>query len=260
MKETENIELKKSVGEWKEIIETISVEDLTNKILANTDPNVYPKISLKRIDNKDILVIEIKEFHEKPILAFGRPFKRIGKSTVRMSKDEYEKTIIEKHREELRFDNQVCKEARLSDINRDKVRVFLKKAKSERGLDVNPDLPIKEILMRLKLMKDGKLTNSAVLLFGNNPQNFFIQSEAKCVRFKGTDVTGTMIDMKNIGGNLIDQVVEVEKFIFDHISLISWIEDGKIERQERWEYPPRAIREALVNAIAHRDYRSQSKT
>ncbi|PIU67983.1 MAG: hypothetical protein COS84_02460, partial [Armatimonadetes bacterium CG07_land_8_20_14_0_80_40_9] len=136
---------------------------------------------------------------------------------------------------------------------------FIKKANIERGLDINPNLPMKEALMRLKFIKDGKLTNSAILLFCNNPQDFFIQSEVKCVRFKGTGVTGVMIDMKNIGGNLIDQIIETEKFIFSNISLRAWIEEGKIERQEKWEYPPKAIREALVNAIAHRDYRSSSK-
>jgi len=96
-------------------------------------------------------------------------------------------------------------------------------------------------------------------LFSNNPQDFFTQVEVKCVRFKGTDVTGTMIDMKSINSNLIDQVVETEKFIFDHISMSAWIESEKVERQEKWEYPPKAIRETLVNAIVHRDYRISSK-
>jgi ATP-dependent DNA helicase RecG len=236
-----------------------TIEELTNKIITNTDHKIYPKVSVEKMDNKDVLVIEVKKSSDLLVLAFGRPFKRIGKSTVRMSKDEYEKTIVEKHREELRFDNQICKSARLDDIDRNKVIEFLKKAKAERGLDISPKLPFKEALMRLKFIQDRRLTNSAVLLFGNNPQDFFIQAEVKCVRFKGTGVTGTMIDMKDIRGNLIDQLIEAEKFIFDHISLTSWIEEGKLERQEKWEYPPKAIREALANAISHRDYRSSSK-
>jgi ATP-dependent DNA helicase RecG len=287
-KESENIEFKKSVGEWREIVETVSafsntnggeivvgalnsgvilgikigkdsIEDLTNKIVTNTDPKVYPKIAVEKIEKKNVIVIEVKESADKLVLAFGRPFKRVGKSTVRMSKDEYETSILEKHKEKLHFDNQICKEARLKDIYKEQIKLFLKKAKTERGLDISSDLPAKEVLMRLKLMQNRKLTNSAVLLFGNNPQDFFIQAEAKCIRFKGTGVTGTMIDMKDIGSNLIDQVIEVEKFIFSHISLTSWIENGKIERQEKWEYPPKAIREALINAIAHRDYKSPSK-
>jgi len=287
-KESENLEFKKSVGEWKEIVETVAafsntsggriivgvlksgsivgmeigentIEDLTNKIVTNTDPKIYPKIAVEKIGEKNVIVIEVNESTDKLVLAFGRPFKRVGKSTIRMSKDEYETSILEKHKEKLRFDNQICEDTKLNDINNDGVIAFLKKAKTERGLDIEVNLSLKEILMRLKLIKDSKLTNSAILLFGNNPQDFFIQAEVKCVRFKGTGVTGTMIDMKDIGSNLINQVIEVEKFIFSHISLTSWIENGKIERQEKWEYPPKAIREALVNAIAHRDYRSPSK-
>lgn len=236
-----------------------TIEDLANKIVTNTDPKVYPKIAVEKIEKKNVIVIEVNESTDKLVLAFGRPFKRVGKSTIRMSKDEYETSILEKHKEKLRFDNQICENAKSNDINNDTVVTFLKKAKTKRGLDIKLDLSLKEILMRLKLIKDNKLTNSAILLFGKNPQSFFIQAEVKCVRFKGTGVTGTMIDMKDIGSNLIDQVIEVEKFIFSHISLTSWIENGKIERQEKWEYPPKAIREALVNSIAHRDYRSPSK-
>lgn len=288
LKETENVEFKNSTGEWREIVETISafsntsggkifvgmlnsskvlgikvgkdtIEDITNKIISNADPKVYPKISVEKVGNKDILVVEVKESSDKLILAFGRPFKRVGKSTVKMSKDEYEKAIIEKHREELRFDKQICKNAELQHINKKKFKTFLKTSCVERGLDISTKAPLTEALMRLKLLHNGNLTNSAILLFGKNPQDFFIQAEVKCVRFKGTGVTGVMLDMRDIGGNIIDQLAETEKFIFNHISLVSWIEDGKIERQEKWEYPPKAIREALANAISHRDYRSSSK-
>ncbi|MCK4250076.1 putative DNA binding domain-containing protein [candidate division WOR-3 bacterium] len=237
-----------------------TVEKLTNKITQNTDPPVYPKISIETMGSKNVIIIEVSESQDHLVLAFGRPYKRVGKSTIKMSKEEYERSILEKHKETLRFDSQINKKAQMKNIDSDKVVAFVKKAKTERGLDINADAPLEEVLSRLKLTQDNRLTNSALLLFGRNPQNFCLQAEVKCVRFKGTGVTGTMIDMKDIAGNIIDQLVEVEKFIFDHISLTSWIEDGKLERQEKWEYPPKAIREALANALAHRDYRSPSKT
>lgn len=236
-----------------------TIEDLTNKIHQNLDPKIHPKITTKRIENKEIIIIDVKESLDKTILAYGRPYKRVGKSTVRMSKEEYERRILEKHKEKLYFDSQVCKKAKLKDIDENKVRAFLKEAKSQRGLDIEEDSSLKDILMRLKLMINGKLTKAAILLFGKDPQDFFEQSEIKCVRFKGKDVTGEIIDLKPIREDLITQVKEAEKFIYNHISLHSWIESGKIQRQERWEYPPKAIREALVNAIAHRDYNSSSK-
>lgn len=289
LKESETVELKPSLSQADRIVATVAamanktggkivagisssgkvigiaigkdtVEKLTNKITQNTDPSVYPKITIETVDSKYLIVIEVPESQDHLVLAFGRPYKRVGKSTVKMSKEEYERAILEKHKETLRFDTQTNTIAQIRDIDSAKVIAFVKKAKTERGLDINPDSPLEEMLSRLKLKQDNKLINSAILLFCKNPQDFFLQAEVKCVRFKGTSVTGIMIDMKDIGGNLIDQLVEVEKFIFDHISLTSWIEDGKVERQEKWEYPPKAIREALANALAHRDYRSSSKT
>ena len=286
--ESEIVEFKKSTGESKEIIETISafsntkggkiiigvsksgkllgvdigkdtIEHLTNQISQNTDPRVHPHITIEKIKDKSIIIIEVKESSDHLVLAFGRPFKRVGKSTVKMFKDEYERLILEKHKEKLQFDIEICKQSNLSEIDTDKVKRFLREAISERGFDIDEKIPLKEILMRLKLMQVNKLTNAALLLFGKNPQKFFEQSEAKCIRFRGIDVAGEMIDLKPIGGDIITQVKEIEKFIYNHISLHSWIEPGKMERQEKWEYPPKAIREALANAIAHRDYRSTSK-
>jgi len=287
IKESEIIELKQSVGEWKEIVETAcafantlggkiyvgiadsgkvigtsigkgTIEDIRNKIINNTEPRIYPSIETDTIENKTIIIIEIKALANKFVLAFGRPYKRFGKSTIRISKDEYEKAIIQKYIEEIRFDIQTCAGASMKDIDKKNIKNFLIKAKDERRLDMPENLPPKETLMRLKLIEDNQVTNAAILLFGRNPQDYFLQSEIKCVRFKGQNVADTIIDMRNSGGTVIEQVIDTEKFIYDHISLNSWIEEGKIERQEKWEYPPKAIREALANAIAHRDYRSSS--
>ena len=280
--ESEIMEFKQSTGEWKEIIKTISafantrggkviiglsksgkllgieigkdtVESLTNKIFQNTDPKVHPRITVQKLDNKSLIVVEAKESSDHLVLAFGRPYKRVGKSTVRMSKDEYERSILEKHKDVLRWDNQICKQASLENINGEKVRWFLKKAKVERNLDIEPKISVKEILQKLDLLKENNPTNAAILLFGRNPQKCFLQAEMRCARFKGNKPVKPFIDMKVFGGNIIDQIDKALKFVLEHIPMKVYLA-GKPEREERYEYPPDALREGIINAICHRDY------
>ena len=286
--ESEILEFKESLSQWRRIIETISafsntrggtiivgvndkgkiigvsigkstIEDLTNKIITNTEPRIYPEITFKSVEGKDLIFIKVERYPYDVVLAFGKPYKRLGKSTIKIGKDEYKRKILEIYKKDLYFDGQICVDAKINDIDEKELKEFIQKAKSIRKLDIEDSTPVKQALTKLKLIKNGTLTNAGVLLFGKQPQDFFIQEGVKCIRFKGIDVTGEMLDFKEIEGNLLSEIKEVENFIFNNISLKAWIEEGKIERQEKWEYPPKAIRESLVNAIVHRDYHLQSK-
>jgi len=285
--ESETVEFKKSPSESKEIIKTISafantkggrifvgvsnygkvlgveigkdtVERLANQITQNTDSKVHPHIIIEKINDKQVIIVKVKESSDHLVLAFGRPYKRIGKSTLRMSKDEYERLILEKHKDKLYFDSQICKEATIKDIDKEKIKWFLKKVKAERNLNIDYSTSSVEALKRLNLLIDNKPTNAAILMFGKNPQRFFIQSEIRCARFKGIKAVKPFIDMKVINGSIYEQIDQTEKFILFNIKKAAWIEPGKIERQEKWEYPPDAIRGAIINAIAHRDYYSSA--
>jgi len=108
--ESEKLEFKKSAADMKAIIRTVAafsnssggkiiigvsdsgklsgvkigrdtVENLTNQILQNTDPKVHPRISVEKISGKNVIVIGVRESPDHLTLAFGRPFKRVGKST-----------------------------------------------------------------------------------------------------------------------------------------------------------------------------------
>lgn len=162
----------------------------------------------------------------------------------------------EKIKGSYKFDNQVCLWATLKDIDIGKVRGFLKKAKVARNLDINVNVYVKEAFKKLDLLVNSQLTNTAVLFFAKNPQKFFIQSEVRCARFKGVDVTDSFIDMKVLGGSIDEQIDQAEKFVLNNIKKSAWIVPGKIPREEIWEYPPEAIREAITNAVTHRDYQS----
>ena len=149
------------------------------------------------------------------------------------------------------WNERICERASLEDIDEEKVRWFLRRARYERRLELDPETPFREALDKLELLREGKPTNAAILLFGRKPQRFFIQSETRCARFKGAKPL-EFIDMKVFGGNIIDQREDAVEFVKEHIKLHAKIVG--MERVERWEYPIDAIREAITNAICHRDY------
>jgi ATP-dependent DNA helicase RecG len=235
-----------------------TLEELANHIKRNTDPQIFPTVKIQEVSGKKVVMVGVRENQEKPVFFKDKAYKRVGKTNQRISSSELRK-LAKESGERVYWDERVCEDASLEDIDEEKVRWFLKEARHKRGLDINESSPVEVALLRLKLLKDGKPTNGAVLLFGKDPQRRFIQSEVKCIRFKGVDVTGEMIDLRTVDRDAFDQLVETEKFIFNNIALSAWIEEGKIQRQERWEYPPKAIREALANAISHRDYETTSK-
>ena len=107
----------------------------------------------------------------------------------------------------------------------------------------------------MDLLKENKPTNAAILLFGKNPQRFFLQAEVRCARFKGNKPVKPFIDMKVFEGNITDQVDKALGFILEHTPMKVYLA-GKSEREEKYDYPPDALREAIINAICHRDYAS----
>ncbi len=284
--ESQTAEFKQSFAEMKEILEAIcafanteagtvlvgvsdkceviglkigkdTVEKIPQKIRETIDPNVFPSISVEKIEGKRIVAIEIPEAHEKPVFFKNVAYKRVGRANRKLSASEVRK-LAKETSEKVYWDEQICVGATPGDINEEKVRWFLKEARMQRGLDIPENTLVCEALMRLDLTKNKKLTNAALLLFGNELGRFFTRPEIKCIRFKGTGVTGHMIDFKVIEGNLFDQMIECEKFIYNNIKMAAWIEAGKLQRQEKWDYPADAIREALANALCHRGYQTSS--
>ncbi|MFO8110833.1 MAG: helix-turn-helix domain-containing protein [Thermoplasmata archaeon] len=232
-----------------------TLEKLANRIKVDTDPSIYPKISSNKLDGKDMIVIEIEEYHEKPVFYKDKAYKRVGKSTHRLNASEMRK-LAKNSGSKIYWDEQICERATLDDIDEDKVREFLKTAENKRDLDMRYN-SIQDALRKLDVLRDGRLTNACALMFTKESQRFFLQSEIKCGRFKGTS-TKEFIDMAEFSGPVHEQVDRSEKFVLRNIRKAAWIEPGKIERQEKWEYPLDAVREAITNAVVHRDYQSTS--
>jgi ATP-dependent DNA helicase RecG len=139
----------------------------------------------------------------------------------------------------------------LADLDPAAVRRFLIAAERERHLDINPETPLEEALEKLELRRDGQLTRAALLLFGRKPQHFLSQSEVCVARFRRTEPLH-FLDMQVIESTLIEQRTAILEFIRRHISMAAEVKG--LERKERWEYPLEALREAVANALCHREY------
>ena len=268
-------------------------EELANYIKRNTDPAIFPSVRVFDVEEavqqsqigrkrkesralnpkrskifsaksncgtasegKKIIVIEVKESTEKPVFFKNHAYKRVGKTKQRIFSSELRK-LAKESGAKVYWDELVWGEANFEDIAEEKVRWFLKEAIKQRGLNLSEDSPIKEVLTKLKLLRNGKLANAALLLFFKEPT--FLQSEVKCIRFSGNAPVKPYIDFQTIEGNAFDLVDKAEDFVLRNIRKSIRLVPGKVQREEKYEYPPDAIREAVVNAVAHRDYESPSK-
>jgi len=156
------------------------------------------------------------------------------------------------------FDTSVCDRATLKDISRKRVEWFLDTARRERGFPLKSNTSTKALLTHLNLLDNGEPTNAALLLFGANPQQFHRIAETKCIHCHGTEYRRPFASMQVYGGDLFEQADQARDFVLAKINRAIGTRAAGITAPATYELPPDAIGEAVVNAIAHRDYHSNA--
>ena len=196
--------------------------------------------------------MEVTESSTKPVYAFERALRRSGRTNQVLSPGEAAEMHLQSRGRT--WDYSVVADAGMRDVDPDKVKRFVGRARAARRLEIKPSTPARQVLRQLKLVRDAKPSVAGVLLFGRSPTQFLPQAAVRCARFKGeTEVT--FLDMQVVGGTVIEQVEAVMEFARRNLSMAAKIE-GALERKETWEYPLEALREAVINAVCHRDYAS----
>ncbi len=227
-----------------------TLDQLTTTISQATQPRIYPEIEHVEISEKSIIVITVPEGSSKPYLCKGTGYKRIGRTNTKLDLQELENLILKKHIEKTAFDN-LTSEATLKDISEVEVMGFVKEAKARRSQSL-PSNEVPTVLQNLNLLKGGKVLNGAVICFGSDPQRFFPQFAFRCAVLKN----GLIINHKLIEGPLFKVIEETLNFVTANIQRSYVIKGAK--REDVFEYPLEAVREAVINAVVHRDYFSNA--
>jgi predicted HTH transcriptional regulator len=228
-------------------------EQTIANIAHTCKPSIYPKVERVEVNDKTVFVTEVKksgQIHSFKNIAYIR----VGSHDKPLSAEE----LIEfaKEKKSFEFDSQACEGATLADIDEEKTGWFLEIAKAERDYPFDKDTPVKSALSHLNLLRNGKLTNAAILLFGKKPQKFHLQTETKCMHFHGTEVEKPFETYHIYKSNIFDQVDDALGFVLDRLKRPIIAEPGKPTTKRPYEIPEFVVRESIVNAIAHRDYYS----
>ncbi len=154
------------------------------------------------------------------------------------------------------FDAAPCQDATIEDLSSERIRLFLGIARHARGFPLSEDTQPVHVLEHLNLLKKGMPTNAAILLFGASPQRFLISSEVKCAHFHGTEVRKPIPFYQVYKGTVFDLVDQSVDFVLSKINLAVGTRESSTQAPVAYEMPPEVVREAIVNAVAHRDYTS----
>ena len=214
-----------------------------NEIKVATYPQILPHVTALDVRGKTILVFEINEYPIKPIAYRNRYYKRAVNSNHPLSLEE----IVDLQQQSLNvsYDAYPLNES-LGSLDRSLMESFIERANGTGRVSLRDDLLTN--FTKMKLIQNGKPTLAAMLLFGNHGYSLHIG------RFKAAD---TIIDDLLLKAPLIVALDEAMVFIKKHINL-SYEFDGGLQRKEIWQYPLEALRELLLNAVVHRDYRNTS--
>ena len=225
-------------------ISEASLREVSRTIGDHIEPKIYPSVEKVTMDGKPCIRVQV-EGKETPYYAYGRAYSRVGDEDRQLSARELENFILEKNRDRLRWDTEICPQATPDDISSAKLKRFLKSC----GLKYDT---VQNALTKLNLIKKHKLLNAAVLCFAKKPEKFFPNAKLRCATFGTADTTVTL-DMKDMTGDIFTLIEKAEEYILEHINIGMRVEG--LLRVDVPEIDREAFREAIINAFCHRDYR-----
>ncbi len=214
-----------------------------NEIKTKTTPSITPDIETAQIDEKTVVIIQVKEYPIKPVAVKGRYYKRVGNSNHLMRPDE----VAQAHYKTFNssWDYTTDPEHTLADISLTKVKKFISRINMGRKIKIK-DSPL-QALKKFNLLRGKRISRACYLLFLRGESLF---TAVELGRFQ----TPTLIkDGDRTKADLFTQVDAVLDFITKHINK-EYIITGAPQREERWDYPLDALREIVINSIVHRDY------
>lgn len=283
--ETREIELKKTTGELKDGMKSAcaflntdggwlifgvtpttlrivgqDVTESTRREIALALTHLEPALDIEveyidvpNSDGKQLIVMRFDKWvwGMEPYTYHKCPYYRVESVTKEMPRDMFVERLKAARPLDFAWDEQIAQGITINDLDEERIRNAVRLGIAGGRINASAEgATVETLLGKLKLLNDGKPTNAAVMLFGKNTDDY-PQLLMRMACFKGND-KNEFLDNNRQYGNFFDLLDAGTAFCFRNLRL-----SGKIvgmRREEQLEIPAEALREALINALCHRDY------
>ena len=285
--EGEIIEFKKSMGQLRRAVETTAafantrgghlligvredgevvgvegedpVRRVAQLITAHTDPVLYPSVEAVEVEDGPVIVVTVAESEDKPHLAYGHGFRRVGSISKRMTRDELELNLFQRRPSD--FESRPVAESAFTDLDEGKLRRYF--GQRAPGAETLDHLSLADLAMGQGLVVrcNGEYvpTLAGLMLFGRAPQTINDNWAITALRVRGPDLSYPIVDRRELGGTAEQLIERGQQFVADHMRIGYEFPENSARRREIPEYPLDAVREVLANAVVHRDYRPNER-
>jgi ATP-dependent DNA helicase RecG len=236
------------------------VSDSTRQDIAHELGQIEPQVVLDPgivpiEGDRAVIVISVPGDRTGPYTYDGRPYVRQGPTTRQMDQDTYERRLVENRDPRRRWEARPTSDIGVGDLDASEITRTISAA-IDRGRMEEPGTRDAEDLLRgLGLLRNDRLLNAAVVLFGED--HLFMPDYPQCLlrmaRFRGT-TKSEFEDNRQVRGNAFNLFEQAQRFLREHLPIASEVRPHEIEREDTPLYPMEALREALANALCHRDY------
>lgn len=199
----------------------------------------------------EVIVIDVPKGHDGPYVVDGAIYVRRGTSTLPATRGEIDSLLGPAAA--TRWERRPCLGATLDNLDDERIRTVAQKARDRLGLRDDETGSPMDVLQALHLARGETIFNGAVVLFGRHPSSFFPQVRVRAASFLADR---KMADNRVFDGNLFDLLDQSMEFLHRALPVRSELPTDQLERKDMLAIPTHVLREALLNALVHRDYDS----
>lgn len=235
-----------------------AVAALEKKLHDGLSPKALVSVEVQWLEKKPVIVIEVPADKDVPYAFRDAIYLRSAESTQRANAETIRDIVMRRQIEPERWERRFSFADLENDVDLEEVRSAIVEAQAVRRAFFRDATNPMMVLEDFSASKYGRLTNGGDVLFTRNPAARLPQTRIRAMRYNSDKAGDKFDDLKSFEGPLHQLFEDAYSFIVRNTASVARFIKGDPKRKDSPVYPEEAVREGLINALAHRDYTSAS--